>query len=324
MTLKEIQLSLMQCAAGLGDYQKIGKLELANGYCKADEEGDELKRSQYWSALLLRYFYKIYGWMRDSASCNLQPEDFFGWLNDSLCDAFYYRAWWWEYEAVVREGKLISWKLDESGNRIPNPHWYVTDPTAADKSINYFCAARRGKEYQALNKQKRKSNVLSQSIDAAVEDMGDMFLEQAGATEQANEDLNIKELVEIFLNKGRDIEALILDAIAYHNSFKETSRSRTVTTTRIDGNTGEEIEVSERVTEYQSTFDPRKLVRHLNSIDEGFMQDYFTVRYEIDPEESNRILGKLHGLNNTKLYNYIKKTLSNLKDDPAMMAYLVG
>ncbi len=84
MNIKEIQLTFMRDAAGLGDYQGMTKLELANGYCKADEEKDEQKRSQYWSALMLRYWYKIYEWIENSKSCKLQPEDFVDWLHNSL------------------------------------------------------------------------------------------------------------------------------------------------------------------------------------------------------------------------------------------------
>lgn len=335
MTLRDMQLSFIQCAQGLGDYQAMSKLELANGYCKADEEGDEQKRSQYWAALLLRYWYKIYEWIKNSASCQLQQEDFFSWLHDSLYDAFYYRSWWWEYEAVVRQGKFIEWKLDENGNKIPNEHYYKVDPSAADKSINYFCSARRGKEYQALNKQKRKSNVLRYSLDAAQEENGDYILEQCGAVEQSKHHDGVKELVSNFVKRGRLIEALIVDGIAYQDSFKETEKSHYETTVEevLDESTGEvqideetgqplTIEIKEKVTDYDSVFDERRLVRHLNCVDDDFMERYFNQRYEIPEEVSKEILEKLKKLNNARLYNYIRKTIINLQKSPELLNYL--
>lgn len=320
MDIKEIQLMFIRDAKGLGDYQALTKLELANGYCKADEDGDEILRSQYWSALMLRYWYKIFEWMENSRSCKLQPEDFVDWLNNSLVDAFYYRSWWWEYESVVQHGKFIEYKLDEKGNKIPNQHYWKIDPNAADKSINYFCAARRGKEYQALNKQKRKSSVLSYSLDSHLEDVGDYALEKAGAYEELDHSNVIQYIVCKFLNEGKTIEALILDGIACHDAFKETKTSHYVYDTEIDEKTGEEVEIKEKVYDYSSTFDPRKLVKHLNTINQDFMQNYFSIEYGVTLDECEEILHKLKGLNNTKLYNYIKKTLINCKQDKEIMA----
>ena len=65
----------MREAAGLGDYNLMTKLELANGYCQAEEDGDDMKRSQNWAALTLRSRSKIYEWIQNSKSCKLQTED---------------------------------------------------------------------------------------------------------------------------------------------------------------------------------------------------------------------------------------------------------
>lgn len=326
MDIKEIQLSFIRCARGLGDYQSLTKQELANGYCQADEDGNENLRSQYWSALLLRYWYKIFEWMENSKSCKLQPEDFVDWLNNSLVDAFYYRSWWWEYESVVQHGKFVEYKLDENGNKIPNKHYWKLDPNAADKSINYFCAARRGKEYQALNKQKRKTNILTYSLDANLEEVGDSALERAGAIYSPEHSNVVQYIVSKFLNQGRSIEALILDGIANQDSFKETTTSHYEIDRKevIDEDTGEikVVETKEKVYDYSSTFDPRKLVKHLNTINQDFMKNYFSIEYGVTLDQCTTILNKLKNLNNTKLYNYIKKTLENVRQDKDIISCL--
>ena len=322
MDIKEIQKAFMRDANGLGEYGLLTKTELANGSCDAEESGDEIKRSQYWSALMLRYWYKIYEWINNSKSCKLQPEDFVEWLHNSLYDAFYYRAWRWEYEAVVQHGKFIEWKLDENGNKIPNEHYWKVDPNAPDKSINYFIAARRGKEYQALNKQKRKANVLTYSLDAHMEETGDYALEKAGAVQEAEQGSVIQYIVTKFLTQGRSIEALILDGIACQDSFKETKTSHYEVDEEIDEETGEITEVKEKVYDYSSTFDPRKLVKHLNTINQDFMKNYFSIEYDVSLAECDEILKKLKGLNNTKLYNYIKKTLINIRQDSDILLAL--
>ena len=323
MDIKEIQLSFIRTARGLGDYQSLTKLELANGYCQADEDGDQDLRSEYWSALMLRYWYKIFEWIENSKSCRLQPEDFVDWLNNSLMDAFYYRSWWWEYESVVQHGKFIEYKLDENGNKIPNEHYWKIDPNAADKSINYFCSARRGKEYQALNKQKRKSNVLTYSLDSTVEEVGDSALEKFGAYESPDHSNVVQYIVCKFLNEGRTIEALILDGIANHDAFKENKKSHYEIDKEevVDERTGEVkiVETKEKVYDYSSTFDPRRLVKHLNTINQDFMKNYFAVEYGVTLEECDEILNKLKGLNNTKLYNYIQKTLINCRQSSEIM-----
>ena len=326
MDLKEIQLTFIKEAEKLGNYQEITKLELANGYCQAEEDGDEAKRSQYWAALMLRYWFKIYKWMQDSIkdACNLQPEDFVDWLSNSLMDAFYYRSWWWEYEAVVQHGKLISYKLDEQGNKIPNTNYWKKEPNAADRSINYFCSARRGKEYQASNKQKRRTNVLTYSLDANQEAIGDSALEEAGAVETIDHTNVIQYIVQKFLTQGRSIEALILDGIANHDAFKENKTSHIETDVEeiVDDLTGEvrQVQTQEKVYDCSYSFDARRLVKHLNTINKDFMKDYFSIEYGVSLADCDSILDKLHKLNNAKLYNYIKKTLINVRQDSDIMS----
>lgn len=322
MTLKEMQLAYMSHAARLGDYSKISKCDLGNGYCDAEEAGDEYLRSAYWAACVLRYWYKIYGWIKDSASCKLQQEDFVSWLEHVMWVVFYYRDWRWEYKAVVKDGKFIEWKLDENGNKIPNEHYWKVDPDAFDRTVNFFAAAQRGREYQFLNKDKHKSNVLTVSLDAGQEDNGDYILEQAGAVE-APVSGNIQNIVSIFLHEGRSIEALILDGIACHDAFKETKTSSYHTEIEVDEETGEEVEVKEKVYSYHHAFDARKLVKHLNSINQQFMTTYFSPEYGVPEEVCDEILLKLKKLSNTKLYKYIDKTLINLREDKDLMSCLV-
>lgn len=335
--IKTIQLMFAENAAQLGNYQAMTKTQLANGYCEADEKQDEGKRSAYWSALMLRYWFKIFEWAKNSSSCRLPLEEFVHWLNDSLMDAFYYRSWWYEYEAVVKNGKFVEWKLDENGNKIPNEHYWKVDPDAPDKSINYFIGARRGKEYQALNKQKRKGNVLTTSLDASVEENGDYALYESGAYEQPLvNNMWIVSLVNKFIDKGRLVEALVIDGIVNHDAFKQTKSSHIEIEREevIDEVTGEQkldengnpmfVETQEKVYDYSSSFDKRRLVKHLNSINQQFMQTYFIKEYGITETTSESILNKLSTLNNAKLYNIIEKTLINLRQDPDVTSILQG
>ena len=313
--IEEIRKMFISEAKLLGDYQAISKTDLANGYCDADENNDEFGKNRYWAALMLRYWYRIFEWASTSQSIHLPIEDFVDWLHDSLCDAFYYRSWRWEYLAVVKNGRFVEWKLDENGNKIPNPHYYKVDPDAPDKSINYFCAARRAKEYQALNKQKRKGNVTAISLDQQIEENGDYILNNDGLHENSDDNSLIEYLVQKYIKQDRLIEALIIDGIAYQDSFKETKK--TYYTTHIDER-GKEVK--DKKYDYKSDFDARKLVKHLSTINQKFMQDYFVVEYNVPIEVGNKIYEKLKSTSNTKLYKYIEKTLENLKADPDLLS----
>ena len=82
MTIKEIQKTYQDDASLLGDYQSMTKTELANGYVAArhaawkakaegnvqEETSQEQLRSSYHSALMLRYWYKIWEWRENSKS----------------------------------------------------------------------------------------------------------------------------------------------------------------------------------------------------------------------------------------------------------------
>src|SRR5574344_849456 len=107
MTVREIQKSFIESAVALGNYQLMTKTELANGYCDADEAAQRAKesgdaavfaeqealRSSYFSALMLRYWYKIFEWQKNSSTLNLELSDYVDWLHDSLYVVSYYRTW---------------------------------------------------------------------------------------------------------------------------------------------------------------------------------------------------------------------------------------
>ena len=159
-----------------------------------------------------------------------------------------------------------------------------------------------------------------------MEAVGDSALEEAGAVEEIDHTNVVQYIVQKFLHSGRTIEALILDGIANHDAFKENKTSHIETDVEevVDENTGEvkEVETKEKVYDYSYTFDPRRLVKHLNTINQQFMEEYFSEEYGVSLEECMNILDKLHKLNNTKLYNYIKKTLINIKQDSDILSCL--
>lgn len=326
--LKQIQKSFMQDASKLGEYGLLTKTELANGYCDAEEAAFELMakgedaselnslRSSYYSALMLRYWHKIYEWIGNSASLHLEPSEFVTWLDDSLYVAFYYRTWRYEHEAIVQHGKFIDWGRDENGELIPNKYWYVNDPNAPDKIINRCCGSMRGRVYQYYNKDKRKADITAASVDQMLEDVGDSSAIYNGCYEDAPKTDTISPLINILLNRGNDIEALIIDGIAYRDSFK-VKKNKVVIDCKDDyGN-----KATETITEKVNVFDSRRLVKHLTHIDPQFMAK-FCEQYAVEVERGNEIYSKLQKCSNQKLYKCIEKTLIEFRQNPKLLSYI--
>lgn len=311
MTLNDVKRCFKREAELLGDYESMSKTDLANGYCDAEEAGNEILRSRYWGALMLRYWGWILKWKKESFSLNLEDLDFINWLNDSLADAFYYRGWRFEYKAVVRNGKFIEWKLDENGNKIPNPNYYLLDPNAPDKNINFFLGARRAKEYQATNKQVRKGNYQTLRLDTEVEENGDSVLQFAGLYTEGPKVSKVTSLIRDFIYSGKEVEALIIDGIANGDSFKE---SKTVQYKE---------DTEEKYYSYSSSFDPKRLVKYLNSINVDFMLNHFCKLYKVTEAEGLDLFSRLKSLNNKKLYKYIDDTLNDLRQNKDLITSLL-
>lgn len=317
--LKEVQRSLQLEASLLGDYNLISKTELANKYCDAEEAWYEAKmandigksayydklRSAYYSAIMLRYWYKIFEWMKNSSSLNLEPVDFVEWLEHGLWVAFYYKTWRWEYKAKCKHGRFIEWELDENGNKIPNPYYWVKDPNAPDKMINRCCASIRGREYQYYNKINRRTNVQTYSLDELLDENGDFAMSYAGdACKEESPISGCKILIQTLLKRGDGVEALILDGIANYDSFKEV-KSKENGATKIN---------------YE--FNSRKLVKHLTTIDEHFISQFCEI-YDIEPAIGNDIYSKLKSLNNAKLYKLIENVQKGMRNSPDLIECLL-
>ena len=283
MTLKEIQSMFKRSASGLGEYELLSKTELANGYCDAEESNNEIKKDQYWSALMLRYWYKIYEWIENSASLHLDPEEFVGWLNDALYVAFYYKIWRQEFK---KDGSI-------------NPYYWRLDNNAPDKIINRCIFSQRGKVYQYYNKDKRKSNVITMSIEKETTDNGDCALDFMNCTSNEVELDGTKDLIKQFIKNNKGIEALILDGIVNGNTFKSDKNDT------------------------ESSFDTRRLVKHLNNLDENYIESTFCNLYNVSKEDALSFYNKLKEINNKKLYKYINKTLIEVKENPQLLSCLI-
>lgn len=198
--LKDIYNSLEKFASLLGDYRNISKTDLANGYCDADDNHDEAKKNQYLAALMLRYWYKIFEWYKNSKSTRLEIEDYVSWLSESFDIAFKYRRW-----------------------RDPKDKLY-NDPNGPDKVFNRCFYSTRNRWYDYFNKDKRRMNYYAYSLEESIDIHGDaadgLLVED---DENHNYNINIDYIIQHFLDKNRSIEAVIIDNICYWNPFRKSN-----------------------------------------------------------------------------------------------------
>ena len=329
MTIKEMQKIYKDEASMLGDYQSMTKTELANGYCDArhaswdaEERGDESEkyyqeqiRSAYFAALMLRYWYKIWEWIKNSRSLNLDQTDFIDWLADGLWVAFYYETWRYEYKAIVKDGKFIDWQYDENGEKIPNPYYWKLDENAPDKMINRCCASIRGKYYQYWNKGKRKSEVQTCSLDALIDEDGDYATQWTGCITEDNHvfDTSYYALINAFYSKNELLEGLVIDGIVNGDSFKQEIKTEVAQIWDED----EQKYMDEEIEKSYDVFDARKLVKHLSHLDQDYIYNFCHI-YDLPISAGDLIYNKLKKTTNIKLYKLIEKVQLEVQSDDSL------
>lgn len=295
MTLTEQQTIFHKTASRIENYQDLSKNELAEGYVKAEKENNKYLVDAYFSAIVLRYWFKIFKWMQDSRSTGLRDIDFVDWLVDAIMYGLNHKSWLDPTKAVYN------------------------DPNGFDKVINQCCESERLIIYQSLNKDKRKANVYINSLDQQIEENGDAASVYTNAVYNPETGRGAKDLVLTFIKENKLVEAMILDTIARQDSFKEEKEKDYKY--ELDEETGRtNVTKNYKVT---TTFDPRKVVKHLTSIDQNFMTSYFNLEYELDEEKGKEILDKVKGISNSKLYTMIKKTLIEVKDNEEYLSMLI-
>ena len=294
-TLDIYRKQFVESASGLGYnsktiYEKLNETELANGYCNALDSGDDLKRNQYYAALMLRYWYKIFKYKETCKSTRLEDIDYIDWLSDALDIAFQYRDW-------------------------QNPNKSIfKDPKAVDKIINRCCFSIRGLYYQEFNKDKRKINYLTTSIEDQKEKFGNASESNIG-TYDNNVDL-VSGLIDLYIKENNILGAIIVDNIGYQDSYKE-ERNIYYTEEVALGNEDKENPKLIKVKnyKYKYSFDKRKLVKNLLHLNDKYF-DYFknNYLYDYNLEKLEEVKLFLKNTTGSKLYSMLEFILKDLKD----------
>lgn len=286
--LQDIYNTYVSLAKILGDYQAMTKTELANGYCDADEAGEETVRSAYFSALMLRYWYKIFEFQKDSPNVGLDLDDFSSWLSEALMQALNARKW-----------------------RDPDNKLYE-DKNGPDKVINMWCSTIRLRHYYQFNLDNNRANFGCDSIDRQIEAYGDSAECMQQCTVDSHDEIGIKGLINDLFKRNKILEAIIVDSIVYQNTWK-TIKS---TVTYFD----EVLQKDKKAPKEVEEFSKRSLLEFLSNINKE--ESYYVNTYGIDRNMFSLVANKLSSLPRTKLNSLLNKTLANLKDSEGVKAYL--
>lgn len=278
--IQEVRQDCMRYAGILPKkYEDYSIDELADGYCKAFDEKDELNKNVYFSALILRFWYTINKMALKSPGMTTEYDEFFFWLSEAIQYACKYRAW-------------------------QNPDKKVN----AQQAINQCIETIRLQHYYQANLDKHKANFSTISLDAPLDEGGssevtplDLIEDTTNGTDRDR--FNVELLIQNFIDNKKLVEAIIIDTIAFNDCQKY---SKTV-----EEKTDEEGKPF-KVTQEFSQFWPYKVVQILSKLPGNYLE-YFSSKYKIVTEEFQAALGAVRGANNQKLYKYVQNTVKSLR-----------
>ena len=266
--LSEIKHSFINCANIIPDWRTESIQQLSNNYIQY-EKTDPILKDAYFAALMCRYWSAI-----DKYYMQSQPvasaEDCFEWLTHALLYALEHRKW-----------------LDPTSN-------IYDDPNGADKVINRCIKSTRLIFYDNSNKDKRKIQAVTFSLNELCEQNGDSSFPTDYI--ENSPDINIgKELIKDAFIKRNYFDCFMIDGIINADT------------------TDYYIENYNRYNVY-SIFSIKKLVKHLKQLDDSYC-NLISRRFNLDNKIMATNAKEIRQLSSQRLYTKIKNRLEALKSN---------
>lgn len=284
-TMKTTKLA----ASRISNYQELDIDTLANGYCKAVDENNDLDKDSYIAALILRFWYQQ---RRMYTKCKgvsiLDFDDYYERLFYCIQTACEYRAW--------------------------------QDPatkTTAQACINQTISSRGAAEilYQT-NRAKGKANINTVKLDVSISTDDSNKTTRLDTLEDTTYNTNTGDVavsfIQSYIDRGQSLEAVILDVIAFNDTVKvETEQIQYQ-----DIDTGEMCKAAQS----EVSFWKHRAVQYLTNLPINY-EKYFRGKYKITEKELHIIIENIKKGNNQKISRYIDKTLLNAqsKSDELLM-----
>lgn len=165
---------------------------LANAYCHAIDEGDEVKEDMYFSALMIRYWHMILYFK--NCSPNVDMEDIVSWVSDGIQKAARYRGW-------LKDPKLMN------------------KTKGAEKCINQTITSTRAQFYTLSNAVKRKQDFLD-DYKVFLDSLEDREAESYLGVDDSFYPVDVN-IVQSFLKDDKYLESVVVDLIMNGNSVSK-------------------------------------------------------------------------------------------------------
>lgn len=267
------------CARPLGEYENIPLNELADKYCEATDNKDESKRNIYFSALVLRFWYKVNKMYTENLSLGIDRIDCLTWLTEAIL--------------MVCEKDKRAWQT--------NPKLNVQQVINQTLATRFVAAAYYDSN---LKKNQGKHNIIS--LDQTVDDEGLVSMSDTIADDNSNITKDVSDssyIVQGYLDDNKIVEAIILDNVATKDVFKQDKK--------VIKEKDENGKITKH-TETSTTFWPFKLVKELNTLDESYI-DYFLNTYTVSKKAFEAAFNAIRKANNQKKYKMVNATLNDFK-----------
>lgn len=258
----------------------------ANDYCDACDNNDEIGKNKYMAVLMMKFWYQMANMHNKCKSVTLlEYEDYY--------DRLYYCI------NTACEPQLRAWRrLEANGKAKYN----------AQQCINQTIGSRGAAEilYQS-NLDKAKANINTASLDSPInggdsDDKETTLADVIAAEEKPIGSGGVEEIVQMYVQNGKLVEAIIIDNMAFGETTRTVKASETYTD--FEGN---EVKVSRNYSEFWAF----KLVKLLNSLDDDYC-DRFVQKYGVKAPELAAAMQAIRKANNQKLYKQVDSCRAGL------------
>lgn len=164
------------------------------------------------------------------------------------------------------------------------------------------------------NLDKSRANYNSESLDIEMSDvfggdskvtLGDTLVDEDDLASHAQDEAteSVRSMIQLYIDKKKLVEAIILDTIAFNETEKVTKK--VVQHTDSEG-------ITKKYTQVYKEFWPFKAVQILSKLPTTYA-DYFGNTYKVNPVEFDKALATVRAATNQKLYKYLNAALQDAK-----------
>ena len=272
----------------------------ADDYCAAVDANDDDGKNKFMAVLLVKFWREIGKMQRKCKAVKLlEYGDYFSKLYYCIDTAMSYRAW-----------------KDE------------TKHTNAQACINSTIASRGAAEilYQS-NLQMNKANINCASLDTPIngdsDDKETSLADTIASTEIVGPFSKADDVIQMYVDKNKLVEAIVIDTIANNDTLKITSETATYTCLEKNIKTGEMEEVEYKGKTNYAEFWRYRTAQLLMNLPDNY-EKLFAARFKVAAEALEAAVNAFRTAKNQKVYKYLDNTLADMRDNKELLMSLLA